>query len=319
MFGQKCRYLIINGQYLGSVLIADLHYIIPIKRQDIPLGLIRRRKTLSAFYKCVNALGHPAHYHILFEQQHSLLVQAFCQGFLLSKTLPDICEDLFLAQGRTEFFEIHRIHGDFSFLRWNDDVADIFPNGNQRSGFYIIISAISHQCLDSFPGPWKSLYLIKNHQRLPVIQSNSKLGLEQHKECIQIVKVLVEVISDFASNLAEVYQHIGSIFLFSKILDYRRLSHTPCALDQQRPGTLCILFPLKKSLVHLSLENHGLSTSVTYIIHLIPQSATFFSFNIPPKRKVYYAVFRPYAQSNMRPKPGQSAKYELFAEMLIMS
>ena len=127
---KKPRNLVKYGQHLGTILCTDLHDIVPIKLQNIPLFLIGFSEVLMSFQKGNHTHWHAADQQILPPQKHRFVVQASFERLPLIKAGTDIAYQRLFLQSPAKFLEVQRIHLDMPLLGWNDNILYILLNGD---------------------------------------------------------------------------------------------------------------------------------------------------------------------------------------------
>ena len=104
------------------------------------------------------------------KQEPGFTMHMLVERHMFFKAKPDVIKQLPFPNGQRKLLEIHRIHFDFSFFRWDIDIFYILMYGYQRTGFQEIISSVLHEILDSLTCFWELLNLVENHQRFSAKQ-----------------------------------------------------------------------------------------------------------------------------------------------------
>ena len=252
--GEQAGNLVKNRQHLGAVLRLNLHDVVPIQCQNVPFFQISLAKVFPPFQERNNAHGHPTHKHILLEQEHGLIVKRSLQRLPLFKASSDISDHRLFAQCPAEFLKVQGIHFHLPFLGRNHNVLDVFLNGNQRTGFHIVIAPIGNQVLNGLSGFGEQLHFIEDDHAVPFVQLDTILDRQQHEECVQVIQIQLEVFLYITGCFRKVNQNIAFVLVLCELLYNCGLSDSPRSLDQQcfLTGTLC--FPGQELVVNLSLE-----------------------------------------------------------------
>ena len=232
----------------------NLHYIVPVQCQNVPLFQIGLAKILPAFQERNNAHGHSAHQHILLEQEHGLIVERPLQRLPLFKAGLDIGHHGLFPQRPAEFLKVQGVHFHLPFLGGNHNVLHVFLDGNEGAGFHIVIAPIGNQILNGFSGFGKQLHFIEDNYTVPLMQLDTVLDRQQHEECVQVIQIQLEVFIYITGRFRKVDQNIAFVLVLCELLHNRGFSDSPRALNQQRLFTGTLRFPGQELVVNLSLE-----------------------------------------------------------------
>ena len=78
------------------------------------------------------------------------------------------------------------MHEDALLFTRNQDILDIFSNGDQGACFYIVITVVFNKRFDCLSGKGKELHLIKDDQGTAFDKVNAGQELQLQEEVIEV-------------------------------------------------------------------------------------------------------------------------------------
>ena len=140
-----------------------------------------------------DGLRHAPDNHVQAELAHQLAVHGITKVLLGFPYRPAHLVGLGFPGRPAELLVVHGVHLDFPFLARDENVLYVLLYGNEGACLHVVIAVVFYQNLYGLPGKGELLHLVKDNQRVPLIECRLAMELEQHEEQIQIRQVLEQL------------------------------------------------------------------------------------------------------------------------------
>ena len=245
-----CRVLAISD-YLDSCVSEKWCHV----QWQIHYAIINLDVACMKNIRCVDVCSVLAAEHV--ERKGRVVLAAF-----------DFNREYILSSADLGFRNERMVHLDTDFFGRDEDVLDVFTNGNESADFNVVESPVGDKVLCGFTHSRRVMNFVLDYYAVMFHKPDVGLDLQKTEDCIEIVEIFIKEFPHLSACPGEVCEEICLILILGELFRYAALADTSCALNQYVVIVGILVFLCLKSIVDFPFHRFSLISNVACCAHI---------------------------------------------------